>query len=116
MVWILPPTGKRGRRQQFSDAAFQACLTLKVLFGMNRLLFAGDPEVRILGYGKDEERNTLSGGLARAVRMVLDHESEYASRSAAILSISQKVGCSSSRDSLRIWVRQQRRIPANVTA
>ena len=38
---------------------------------------------------------------ARAVRMV---EEEYASRSAAILSISQKVGCS--RDSLRIWVKQ----------
>ena len=41
---------------------------------------------------------------ARAVRMVLDHESGYASRSAAILSISQQVGCS--RDSLRIWVKQ----------
>jgi len=41
---------------------------------------------------------------ARAVRLVLDHESAYASRSAAILSISQKVGCS--RDSLRIWVKQ----------
>ena len=34
MVWITPPTGKRGRRQQFSDAAIQACLTLKVLFGV----------------------------------------------------------------------------------
>ncbi len=34
MVWIPPPTGKRGRRQQFSDAAIQACLTLKVLLGM----------------------------------------------------------------------------------
>ncbi len=30
---------------------------------------------------------------ARAVRMVLDHESEYRSRSAAISSVSQKVGC-----------------------
>ena len=41
---------------------------------------------------------------ARAVRMVLDHESEYRSRSAAISSVSQKVGCS--RDSLRIWIKQ----------
>ena len=36
--------------------------------------------------------------------MVLGHESEFASRSAAILSISQKFGCS--RHSLRIWVKQ----------
>ena len=41
---------------------------------------------------------------ARAVRMVLDHESEYRSRSAAISSVAQKVGCS--RDSLRIWIKQ----------
>ena len=41
---------------------------------------------------------------ARAVQMVLGHENEYASRSAAILWISQKFGCS--RDSLRIWVKQ----------
>jgi hypothetical protein len=34
MVWVPPPRGKRGRQQQFSDAAIQACLTLKVLFGM----------------------------------------------------------------------------------
>ena len=34
MVWTPPPTGKRGRQQQFSDAAIQTCLTLKVLFGM----------------------------------------------------------------------------------
>ena len=34
MVWTPPPSGKRGRQQQFSDAATQTCLTLKVLFGM----------------------------------------------------------------------------------
>lgn len=34
MSWTPPPTGKRGRQQQFSDAAIQTCLTLKVLFGM----------------------------------------------------------------------------------
>ncbi len=34
MEWIPPPTGKRGRQQSFSDAAIQACLTMKVLFGM----------------------------------------------------------------------------------
>ena len=34
MVWTPPPSGKRGRQQQFSDAAIQTCLTLKALFGM----------------------------------------------------------------------------------
>ncbi|MFT4783405.1 MAG: hypothetical protein ACI9IV_001140 [Paracoccaceae bacterium] len=34
MVWKPPPSNKRGRRQQFSDAAPQTCLTLKVLFCM----------------------------------------------------------------------------------
>lgn len=34
MVWTPPPSGKRGRQQQFSDTAIQTCLTLKVLFGM----------------------------------------------------------------------------------
>jgi Transposase DDE domain len=34
MEWVPPPSGKRGRRQRFSDAAIQTCLTLKVLFGM----------------------------------------------------------------------------------
>ncbi len=33
--------------------------------GLKRPLFAGDPEVRILGHGKDKERNTLSRGIAR---------------------------------------------------
>ena len=34
MSWHAPPTGKRGRQPEFSDAAVQVCLTMKVLFGM----------------------------------------------------------------------------------
>lgn len=34
MTWQAPPTGKRGRQPSFSDAAIQACLTMKELFGM----------------------------------------------------------------------------------
>ena len=34
MVWRAAPSGKRGRQQVFSDAAIQACLTMKVLFGL----------------------------------------------------------------------------------
>jgi hypothetical protein len=34
MAWTPPPRGKRGRQQQFNDAAIQTCLTLKVLFGL----------------------------------------------------------------------------------
>ena len=28
------PTGRRGRRRTYSDAAIQTCLSMKVLFGM----------------------------------------------------------------------------------
>jgi hypothetical protein len=34
MIRVPPSTGKRGRQQQFSDAAIQTCPTKKVLFGM----------------------------------------------------------------------------------
>ena len=35
MAWHAAPSGKRGRQQTFSDAAMiQACLTIKVLFGL----------------------------------------------------------------------------------
>jgi transposase len=40
----------------------------------------------------------------RAVRMVLDHEGDYESQWAAIVSISEKFGMSS--ESLRKWVRR----------
>ena len=34
MIWTPHPSGKRFRQQQFSNAAIQTCLRLKVLFGM----------------------------------------------------------------------------------
>jgi len=34
MVRVPPPSGKRGRRHSFSDAAIQTCLTIKVLFDL----------------------------------------------------------------------------------
>ncbi len=34
MTWEAAPTGKRGRRPAYGDAAIQTCLTMKVLFGM----------------------------------------------------------------------------------
>ena len=34
MIWDAAPTGRRGRQQTYSDAAIQACLSMKVLFGM----------------------------------------------------------------------------------
>ena len=34
MTWEAAPTGKRGRQADYSDAAIQTCLTMKVLFGM----------------------------------------------------------------------------------
>jgi hypothetical protein len=34
MQWEAVPSGRRGRQQTYSDAAIQACLTLKVLLGL----------------------------------------------------------------------------------
>ena len=34
MTWEAAPSGRRGRRQSYSGTAIQACLTLKVLFGL----------------------------------------------------------------------------------
>ena len=34
IIWEAEPTGKRGRQPDYSDAAIQHCLAMKVLFGM----------------------------------------------------------------------------------
>ena len=44
---------------------------------------------------------------ARAVRMVLEHQSDYPSQWAAICSIASKIGCAG--ETLRKWVRQAER-------
>jgi transposase len=44
---------------------------------------------------------------ARAVRMVLDHQGDYASQWAALCSIAAKIGCTA--ETLRRWVRQAER-------
>ena len=43
----------------------------------------------------------------RAVRMVLEHQSEYESQWAAMESIAAKIGCTT--ETLRKWVRQAER-------
>lgn len=53
MVWVPPPSGKRGRQQKYSDAAIQAGLTLKVLFGMPPRQTTGSIESLLRPVGLD---------------------------------------------------------------
>ena len=53
MTWEAAPTGKRGRQPDYSDAAIQACLTLKVLFGMALRQTTGFVESLLRLIGRD---------------------------------------------------------------
>ena len=53
---------------------------------------------------KKTSKNYPTEFRARAVRLVVDHRSDYGSDNAAFIAISGKLGCSP--DSLRVWHRQ----------
>lgn len=36
MIWEAVPSGSRGHQQNYSDAAIQTCLSMRVIFGMAR--------------------------------------------------------------------------------
>ena len=63
MTWEAAPTGKRGRQPDYSDAAIQTCLTMKVLFGMALRQTTGLAEslLRLIGLDWDvPDFSTLS--------------------------------------------------------
>ena len=63
MTWEAAPTGKRGRQPDYSDAAIQTCLTMKVLFGMALRQTTGFVESLLRLIGLDwavPDFNTLS--------------------------------------------------------
>ena len=53
MAWEAAPTGKRGRQPDYSDAAIQTCLTMKVLFGMALRQTTGCVESLLRRIGRD---------------------------------------------------------------
>ena len=64
--------------------------------------------LRRWSHDKQDEFNKFSSEVrARAVRMVLDHEGEHASRWAAVSSIAAKIGCTA--QTLHEWVKKAER-------
>jgi len=55
MMWAAKPTGKRGRRHVYNDAAAQTCLTMRVLFGLALRQTTGFIEGLLRPIGLDRE-------------------------------------------------------------
>ncbi len=53
MAWEAKPSGQRGRQQAYSDAAIQACLSIKVVFGLPLRQATGFVESRLERVGLD---------------------------------------------------------------
>ena len=71
---------------------------------VNSPIFDVDNPFSVNGVIMSNTRNIFSPGVrARAVRMVMEHESDYASRWAAIRSISSKIGCVP--ETLNGWIK-----------
>lgn len=72
MTWEAAPSGKRGQPQSYRDAAIQACLTLKVVFGTALRQAAGFVESRLRLMGLDwivPDLGTLCRTKTLAVRL-----------------------------------------------
>jgi hypothetical protein len=72
MEWLAKPSGRRGHQQVFSDAAIQACLTMKVLFGMALRQASGFVESLLRLMGLDWKVPDFSTLCRRQKTLVVD--------------------------------------------
>ena len=72
MTWEAAPTGKRGRQRNYSDAAIQTCLTMKVLFGMALRQTTGFVESLLRLVGLDRAVPDFSSISRRQITLKVD--------------------------------------------
>lgn len=78
MAWYAVPTGKRERHPEFSDAAIQICLTMKVLFGMPLRQTTGFVEslLRLIGTSTGKLLSSRSASLFLTAIQLLAYPSQ----------------------------------------